>query len=85
MVRDPLGFEQEFEIERIWVLVVVDVWSRAVSGYPVSLNRDYSRYDVIRTIKNALAPHRPRLFTLPGFGYGDRGGQRRGPPARALG
>ncbi len=33
VVRDPLGFEQEFEIERIWLLVIVDVWSRAVLGY----------------------------------------------------
>ena len=74
VVRDPLGFEQEFEIERIWLLVIVDVWSRAVLGYHVSLNREYSRYDVIRTIENALAPHRPRQFTLPGVGYGDRGG-----------
>jgi putative transposase len=74
VVRDPLGFEQEFEIERIWLLVIVDVWSRAVLGYHVSLNREYSRYDVIRTIENALAPHRPRQFTLPGVGYGAAGG-----------
>jgi len=74
VVRDPLGFEQEFEIERIWLLVIVDVWSRAVLGYHVSLNREYSRYDVIRTIENALAPHRPRQFTLSGVGYGAAGG-----------
>ena len=74
VVRDPLGFEQEFEIERIWLLVIVDVWSRAVLGYHVSLNREYSRYDVIRTIEHALAPHRPRRFTLPGVGYGAAGG-----------
>ena len=74
VVRDPLGFEQEFEIERIWLLVIVDVWSRAVLGYHISLNREYSRYDVIRTIENALAPHRPRQFTLPGMGYGAAGG-----------
>ena len=74
VVRDPLGFEQDFEIERIWLLVIVDVWSRAVLGYQVSLNREYSRYDVIRTIENALAPHRPRQFTLPGMGYGAAGG-----------
>ena len=74
VVRDPLGFEQEFEIERIWLLVIVDVWSRAVLGYHVSLNREYSRYDVIRTIENSLAPHRIRKFTLPGVGYGAAGG-----------
>jgi putative transposase len=74
VVRDPLGFEQTFEIERIWLLVIIDVWSRAVLGYHVSLNREYSRYDVIRTIEAALEPHRVRQFTLPGFGYGALGG-----------
>ena len=74
VVRDPLGFEQEFEIERIWLLVIIDVCSRAVLGYHVSLNRENSRYDVIRTIENALAPHRPRQFTLPGIGYAAAGG-----------
>ena len=74
VVSDPLGFEQQFEIERIWLLVILDVFSRAVLGYHVSLNREYSRYDVIRTIEAALAPHRPRSFTLPGIGYGAHGG-----------
>lgn len=73
-MRDPLGFEQQFEIERIWLLVILDVFTRAVLGYHVSLNREYSRYDVIRTIEAALEPHRPRSFTLPGLGYGALGG-----------
>ena len=38
VVRDPLGFEQEFEIERIWLLVIIDVCTRAVLGYHISLN-----------------------------------------------
>ena len=74
VVRDPLGFEQQFEIERIWLLVILDVFSRAVLGYHVSLNREYTRYDVIRTIEAALEPHRARVFTLPGVGYGALGG-----------
>ena len=74
VVRDPLGFEQAFEIERIWLLVIIDVWSRAVLGYHVSLDREYSRYDVIRTVEATLEPHRARRFTLPGVGYGALGG-----------
>jgi putative transposase len=74
VVRDPLGFEREFEIERIWLLVIIDVFSRAVLGYHVSLNREYTRYDVIRTIEAALEPHQPRQFTLPGVSYGAVGG-----------
>lgn len=70
VVRDPLGFEQQFEIERIWLLVIIDVCSRAVLGYHVSLNREYNRHDVVRTVINALEPHRPRAFTVPGLAYG---------------
>jgi hypothetical protein len=47
---------------------VLDVFSRAVLGYHVSLNREYSRWDVIRAIEAALVPHRPRSFTLAGVG-----------------
>lgn len=61
-VCDPLGFEQQFEIERLWLLVIIDVFSRAVLGYHVCLSREYSRYDVIRTIEAALEPHRLRRF-----------------------
>ena len=43
VLKDPLGFEQQFEIERIWLLVIIDIYSRAVLGYHVSLNREYSR------------------------------------------
>ena len=74
VIRDPLGFEQAFEIERIWLLVVIDVWSRAVLGWHVSLGREYSRHDVIRTLEAALEPHRSRTFTIPGVGYGPLGG-----------
>ncbi len=74
VVRDPLGFEQEFEIERIWLLVIIDVYSRAVLGYHVSLNREYNRHDIIRTLERTLEPHRPPTFTLPGIGYGAQGG-----------
>lgn len=74
VVRDPQGYEQSFEIERIWLLAIIDVKTRAVLGYHVSLNREYSRHDVIRTIENALAPHRPMTFSIPGLTYGPHGG-----------
>jgi putative transposase len=74
VLRDPLGFEQEFEIERIWLLVIIDVCTRAVLGYHLVLSREYSRYDVIKTIEQALTPHRPRSFSLHGVGYGPHGG-----------
>jgi transposase InsO family protein len=74
VVRDQLGFEHEFEIERVWLLVIIDVCTRVVLGYHLVLAREYSRYDVIKTVEKALEPHRPRSFTIPGLGYGAQDG-----------
>ena len=74
VVRDPLGFVHEFEMERVWLLVIIDVCTRAVIGYHIALAREYSRYDVIKTIENALTPHRPQTFTIPGLAYGPQDG-----------
>lgn len=74
VVQDPLGFAQEVEIERIWLLVIIDVCTRAVLGYNLVLSREYSGYDVIKTIEKALVPHAPRSFTLPNVGYDTAGG-----------
>jgi transposase InsO family protein len=74
VVRDPLGFEHAFEMERVWLLVIIDVCTRAVLGYHIVLAREYSRYDVIKTIEKALEPHRPRTFTIAGLGYGPQDG-----------
>nr|WP_322787211.1 hypothetical protein [Paraburkholderia mimosarum] len=37
VVSDPLGFAHEFEIERVWLLVIIDVSTRAVLGYHLVL------------------------------------------------
>lgn len=74
VVRDPLGFAHEFEIERVWLLVIIDVCTRTVLGYHLVLAREYSRYDVIKTIEKALEPHHARTFSIPGLDYGPREG-----------
>lgn len=70
VIHDPLGFTHEFEIERVWLLVIIDVCTRAVLGYHLVLAREYSRYDVIKTVEAALEPHRTRSFTIPELAYG---------------
>jgi putative transposase len=74
VVRDPLGFAHEFEIERVWLLVIIDVCTRMVLGYHLVLAREYSRYDVIKTIEKALEPHHACTFTIPGLAYGPQEG-----------
>ncbi|MEX3791208.1 integrase [Paraburkholderia sp. BR14374] len=67
IVRDPLGFEHEFEVERVWLLVIIDVCTRVVLGYHLVMAREYCRYDVIKTIENALEPHPLHNFKIPGL------------------
>ncbi|MFM0334573.1 hypothetical protein [Paraburkholderia strydomiana] len=74
VVRDPLGFSHEFEMERVWLLVIIAVCTRAVIGYHICLAREYGCYDVIKTIENALTPHCSRTFTIPGLTYGPHDG-----------
>ena len=74
VVRDPLGFEHEFEMERVWLLVIIDVCTRVVLAYHLVLAREYSRYDVIKTVEKALDPHRARPFTIEGLSYGPQDG-----------
>jgi len=67
---DPFGFEQTVELNRIWILVIADIFTRVTLGYQLVLSPEYHRYDVIRTIQKALLPHAPMAFTIPGLGYG---------------
>ena len=66
-------------IERLWLLVIL-MYVRAVLGYYLVLSPEYSRYDVIKTIEQALVPHQRRIFTLPDIGYGTAGGLPFSPP-----
>src|SRR5471030_525445 len=69
------GIEESFEIDRVWLLTIIDICSRAILGYHIVLEPEYSRFDVLKTVERALVPWRrpalcPRsghaLRTLPG-------------------
>ncbi len=64
-VIDPFGFETLFELTRIWILVLLDVASRAVIGYKLALSTEYNKDDVAGALQNALMPFRPRNYKLP--------------------
>jgi transposase InsO family protein len=49
--------------------VIIDVCTRVVLGYHLALAREYSRYDVIKTIENALESRPVRAFTIPGLAF----------------
>ena len=72
---DPIGMPRDFELERVWLLVVLDVYTRAVLGWHLALSAEYNRHDVIKAIQNALQPRRKRTsFSIAGLRYETRAG-----------
>lgn len=61
-------------LHRLWLLVIVDVYTRAILGYHVSLNLEYNGDDVLRCVKNAITPWKPRALTIPGIEYAEGAG-----------
>jgi transposase InsO family protein len=71
---DPVGGEQAMEIERVWLLAIIDVATRCILGWTLSLARECSRIDVVQTVQHALVPQEPPTVTLPGLRLKDGGG-----------
>ena len=51
-------------VQRLWVIVLLDVASRAVIGYHLSLRVEVSKEDVMRAIKHALLPWSRKELTF---------------------
>ena len=68
------GDEITSVLERIWLLVIIDVATRAVLSYHISLNQEFTAYDVLLCIKKAIVPKEKIEFTIPGFKYSEGGG-----------
>lgn len=73
-VIDPFGFETLLELTRIWILVLLDVASRAVIGYKIALSREYNKDDVAGALQSALTPFIPRQYKIPGLSIRQGGG-----------
>jgi len=62
---DPTGMEQVLELHRIWIIVALDVFSRAVLGYHIALGKEYNKDDVAAALQSALVPAPPRTYIIP--------------------
>ncbi|WP_176732870.1 hypothetical protein [Paraburkholderia nodosa] len=60
LVPSPHGGTEPRMIHRVWVIVLIEVVSRAVLGYHLCLRRECSAEDVLRAIRTALVPWIPR-------------------------
>lgn len=58
-------------IKRIWLLTVIDVATRTILGYHLTVHEEYNRFDILSCIKNAIQPHERMKFTIPGLHYPD--------------
>ncbi len=61
-------------VDRIWLLVIIDIYTRAVLGYHFCFNNQYSKDDVLLCVKNAIIPWRKKTLTIPALKYPERGG-----------
>lgn len=72
--KTPEGDWVTDTIERIWLLVIIDVATRVIIGYHLSFNKEYTQYDVLKCIKNAIVPYSKRLLFIDGLVYHESGG-----------
>lgn len=56
-------------VHRLWVIVIIEVVSRAVVGYYFSTEREVTKEDVLRTIKVALTQWRPKSISFSENAY----------------
>jgi len=74
VIPDPFGLETLVELSRIWILVVIDVASRAILGYHLAVGVEYNKDDVAEALHASIVPHRKVKLTIPGLTVREGGG-----------
>lgn len=69
--KTPEGDEIVEVMNRIWILSIVDVATRAILGYHLCLNKEYSSHDVLMCIRNAIIPWKQKSLTINGLIYSE--------------
>ncbi|KGC09589.1 hypothetical protein [Burkholderia gladioli] len=69
LIPSPHGGTEPRMIHRLWVVVLVEVVSRAVLGYHLSLRRECSAEDVLRAVRCALTQWTPRDLQFSDAAY----------------
>jgi hypothetical protein len=64
LLPQPSGGYIQKIVHRLWVIVILEVESRAVIGYHLSMRKEVSKVDVLRAIKMALTRWRKPLITF---------------------
>ena len=56
-------------LSRIWILLIIECYSRAILGYSLCFRTELTHYHVLSCIKNALVPWKPLPLSIPGLKY----------------
>ncbi|MCR4657823.1 MAG: Mu transposase C-terminal domain-containing protein [Lachnospiraceae bacterium] len=59
---------------RAWLIAVIDTATRCVLGYSVTQEFNYSQYDVIEALQDAILPRERPAITIDGLSYPENGG-----------
>ncbi|MHC8366842.1 integrase [Pseudomonas sp. ZT5P21] len=71
---DSYGQPIRYEILRVWLVLLIDVYSRCVLGYSIALGQTYDQIDVLKAIFNSLGPHQRPPNALAKIKYLSSGG-----------
>jgi hypothetical protein len=69
MIPSPHGGHEPRVIRRIWIIVIIEVATRAILGYHLSLRRECGAEDVLSAIKHALSEWGPKKLIFSEEGY----------------
>ncbi|HKO89097.1 MAG TPA: hypothetical protein VJU83_11365 [Burkholderiales bacterium] len=69
MVPSHTGIWEPRLVHRLWVIVILEIVSRAVLGYYFSLNFELKKEDVLSAIQNALSRWTPRPISFGDHAY----------------
>ncbi len=67
------GDEVVKELDRIWLLAIIDCATTVILGWHICLEKEYSTLDILTCYKNALFPHQAPVFTITGLIVPDSG------------
>ncbi len=71
---DPFGLETVFELVRLFILVCLDVATRAALGYHIAIAPEYDSDDVAMALQACFGPHKSPVMTMPELRVREGGG-----------
>lgn len=70
----PEGTTTTIQLERIWLIAMIEAISSAVLAYTIVYRSEVSAEDVLRVIRKAINPPEKMALTIPGLMYPENGG-----------